>query len=76
MNVRGFVAQIPATPYATEWDDEFYLQAPAINHNGDALRREFESDVRIERLKRSHGTARSRRSLAHCLLASEPTYAI
>ena len=43
MNVRGFVAQIPATPYATEWDDEFYPQAPAINHNGDALRREFES---------------------------------
>jgi itaconate CoA-transferase len=43
MKVRGLVAEIPATPYATEWDEAFYPQAPMVDQNGDALRREFES---------------------------------
>ncbi|MES1265734.1 MAG: CoA transferase, partial [Variovorax sp.] len=56
MKVRGLDAEIPATPYATEWDEACYPQAPAVDQHGEALRREFEPvrvDLRAGRMKRS-----------------------
>ncbi|MET0540342.1 MAG: CaiB/BaiF CoA-transferase family protein [Variovorax sp.] len=50
MNVRGLIAQIPATPYATEWDDEVFARAPAIDEHGEALRRQFEARAGTEHL--------------------------
>ena len=41
MKVNGHVAEVPALPWITEWDDETYREIPAVNAQGDALRREF-----------------------------------
>jgi crotonobetainyl-CoA:carnitine CoA-transferase CaiB-like acyl-CoA transferase len=41
MPVDGRPAQIPATPYRTEWDDEAYPPAPRIDEHGPAIREEL-----------------------------------
>jgi crotonobetainyl-CoA:carnitine CoA-transferase CaiB-like acyl-CoA transferase len=41
MTVDGRPAQIPATPYRTEWDDEAYPPAPRIDEHGPAIREEL-----------------------------------
>jgi len=41
MTVHGRPAQIPATPYRTEWDDEAYPPAPRIDEHGPAIREEL-----------------------------------
>ena len=35
MRVNGRTVQIPATPYATEWDDKTYAPAPGVNQHQD-----------------------------------------
>lgn len=41
MAVAGRIAQVPAPPYRTEWDDGAYPPAPAIDGDGTAIRAEF-----------------------------------
>ncbi|MDE1949295.1 MAG: CoA transferase [Burkholderiales bacterium] len=41
MRVHGRPAQVPATPYKTEWDDEVHPPAPAIDEHGAAIRKEL-----------------------------------
>jgi crotonobetainyl-CoA:carnitine CoA-transferase CaiB-like acyl-CoA transferase len=48
MQVHGATAQIPATPYATPWDDLAYPTAPGIGQHNDALRAEFRVPNRSE----------------------------
>lgn len=45
MKVNGHVAEVPALPWITEWDDDAYREMPAVNAQGDALRREFGGDA-------------------------------
>ncbi len=35
MPVHGQVAQVPAVPYVTEWDDDAFRPAPAIDQHGE-----------------------------------------
>lgn len=41
MPVHGHMADVPALPWITEWEDEAYREAPALDAHGAALRREF-----------------------------------
>lgn len=41
MPVHGRMAEVPALPWITEWEDETYREAPALDAHGAALRREF-----------------------------------
>ncbi|MFW2357264.1 CaiB/BaiF CoA transferase family protein [Hydrogenophaga sp.] len=41
MRVNGHMAEVPALPWITEWDDERYKDAPALDAHGAALRSEF-----------------------------------
>jgi hypothetical protein len=41
MRVRGRPTLVPAIPYRTDWDDENFSGAPAIDEHGPALRAEF-----------------------------------
>lgn len=41
MRVNGHTAEVPALPWITEWDDERYKDAPALDSHGAALRSEF-----------------------------------
>lgn len=35
MDVHGVAVEVPATPYATEWDDEYFKPVPAIGQHGE-----------------------------------------
>ena len=35
MDVHGVAVEVPATPYATEWDDECFKPVPAIGQHGE-----------------------------------------
>ena len=41
MKINGHVAEVPALPWITEWDDDSYREMPGVNAQGEALRREF-----------------------------------
>ena len=41
MLVNGRPADVPATPWITEWDEDSYASAPTLNQHGGALRAEF-----------------------------------
>jgi crotonobetainyl-CoA:carnitine CoA-transferase CaiB-like acyl-CoA transferase len=41
MEVNGRIAQVPATPYRTEWDDPAYPAVPGIDQHGARIREEF-----------------------------------
>lgn len=41
MKVNGHVAEVPALPWITEWDDDTYREMPGVDAQGEALRREF-----------------------------------
>lgn len=41
MRVNGHHADVPALPWITDWDDEGYPEAPALDAHGSALRTEF-----------------------------------
>jgi crotonobetainyl-CoA:carnitine CoA-transferase CaiB-like acyl-CoA transferase len=43
MLVNGGVAQVPATPYITEWDDETFPAIPKIDQQGASIRDELGS---------------------------------
>jgi crotonobetainyl-CoA:carnitine CoA-transferase CaiB-like acyl-CoA transferase len=41
MAVHGKEVEVPASPWAVDWDAERFAEAPDLNAHGDALRREF-----------------------------------
>ena len=41
MQVRGRTVDVPALPWGTEWDEEAFAEAPALDAHGAALRAEF-----------------------------------
>jgi crotonobetainyl-CoA:carnitine CoA-transferase CaiB-like acyl-CoA transferase len=41
MPVNGQIAQVPATPYLTEWDDGTFAPVPKVDQHGSAIRTEF-----------------------------------
>lgn len=43
MRVNGHMADVPALPWITEWDDEGFREAPGLDAQGSALRTEFAS---------------------------------
>lgn len=44
MPVGRHLAEVPAIPWATPWDDEVYAAAPGLDEHGAALRAEFAVD--------------------------------
>lgn len=45
MLVNGRPADVPATPWITEWDADNYASAPCLNQHGGALRAEFGNPI-------------------------------
>ena len=41
MSVQGKEVDVPASPWAVDWDSERFAEAPALDAHGEALRREF-----------------------------------
>jgi crotonobetainyl-CoA:carnitine CoA-transferase CaiB-like acyl-CoA transferase len=46
MTVQGHSVDVPASPWAVEWENDRYAEAPALDAQGAAIRAEFAADAR------------------------------
>jgi hypothetical protein len=45
MTVQGQSVEVPASPWAVEWESERFAEAPALDAQGAAIRAEFAAGV-------------------------------